>query len=115
MARPLKPPHEGRLKKFGLVVADWWAMLSYQEGKCALCLKTFTEKRRPHNDHNHATGEYRGLLCEPCNTKLGLDHEDAGWYFRAWQYLEDPPSRAVFPMCPRRHVDAPPWREAYPS
>jgi hypothetical protein len=37
---------------------------------CDICLRPFTAT--PHYDHNHATGEFRGWLCGPCNKALGL-------------------------------------------
>ena len=37
-------------------------------GRCQLCGK---HKKRLNIDHDHTTGEFRGLLCHPCNTGLG--------------------------------------------
>lgn len=104
-----KPPASSRLKTFGLSVADWWRALWWQNGKCAICAKRFTPKRRPQTDHNHATGEFRGLLCVFCNTELGFHHEDVDWFLNAWKYLTTPPARFIFTH-PRIHVDAPPAR-----
>jgi hypothetical protein len=42
-----------------------------QGGKCAICKKP-PGTRRFHLDHNHKTGEIRGLLCFSCNYKLGF-------------------------------------------
>ncbi len=43
-----------------------------QEHKCCIC----GEKNEIHKnlvvDHNHATGEIRGLICSPCNSALGF-------------------------------------------
>ncbi len=39
-----------------------------QEGKCGICKKAETEfKHRLSVDHNHRTGQVRGLLCYRCN------------------------------------------------
>lgn len=39
-----------------------------QQGKCAICKKPQTRfKRRLCLDHNHKTGQLRGLLCFYCN------------------------------------------------
>ena len=36
--------------------------------QCPICLQA----RRLVLDHNHATGEFRGEICNPCNSWLGL-------------------------------------------
>lgn len=106
-SRQLKPPAASRLDKFGLSVADWWAQLSAQDGKCAICKRRFTLSRLPHCDHNHRSGWFRGLLCNGCNQDLGMRHDDKDWYYSAWLYLEAPPANGVF-FVPRIHEDAPP-------
>lgn len=98
------------LRKFNMTFDDWLALKQYQGGKCHLCRKTFTKKRRPVIDHEHRTGYVRGLLCSPCNQALGVLHEDGAWLMRAARYLRKPP--AMFALTDRpRHVDAPPLPE----
>ena len=47
-------------------------MLDEQGGGCAICQKTPEENgRRLAVDHNHTTGDVRGLLCTQCNVGLG--------------------------------------------
>ena len=43
-----------------------------QEGRCAICW----QPADLHVDHNHETGEFRGMLCGPCNRGIGLFAED---------------------------------------
>lgn len=48
-----------------------------QGNVCAICGKPETVKRKGTTkrlsiDHNHKTGEIRGLLCSRCNMKLGV-------------------------------------------
>ena len=59
--------------RYGLSLADIAAILSAQDGRCALC-----KTDRPGGrygvfcvDHCHATGRVRGLLCHRCNVALG--------------------------------------------
>lgn len=103
-----KEPTAAALRKFGMSIDDYHRLLEAQGGKCYICKKTFTANRPPHRDHNHATGEVRGLLCSHCNTTLGYLHEDAEWLRNAFHYLIAPPSRGVFDV-PRLHSDAPPF------
>jgi hypothetical protein len=62
---------ERTLLKYNLTPAQFNTMLEAQNGVCALCEKTSKSKRSLHVDHDHETGEVRGLLCFSCNSKLG--------------------------------------------
>lgn len=48
-------------------------LLALSEGACDSCgdLWEPTMLRRHHVDHNHTTGEVRGILCNNCNIALG--------------------------------------------
>lgn len=63
-----------RFKKFNFTYEDYLNLLEEQGGKCAICPKT--ENQEYHKnfniDHDHKTGKVRGLLCNGCNTGLGL-------------------------------------------
>ena len=72
-----------RRKLYNLPPAEYQTLLESQDFKCALCHKP--ESTRSNNgevralavDHDHETGQVRGLLCFRCNTKLGiLEDED---------------------------------------
>lgn len=45
-------------------------LLEAQGGKCALCPRVPSPKRRLDIDHNHKTMKIRGLLCSRCNRAL---------------------------------------------
>jgi hypothetical protein len=60
------------LKKYGLTKEDYNRMFESQGGKCGCCNASHTEFRRGlHVDHDHVTGQVRGLLCTRCNPGLG--------------------------------------------
>jgi hypothetical protein len=74
------------LRKYGLAVEDFHNLVRIQENKCACCEDTFT--RTPHVDHNHETGEVRGLLCSNCNTMLGQAKDDPNRLEAGVAYLQ---------------------------
>lgn len=43
--------------------------LQKQDNKCKICKRELTN---PQVDHCHQTGQYRGILCIPCNNGLGI-------------------------------------------
>lgn len=45
------------------------------------------KKNRPCIDHDHDTGEVRGLLCNKCNFAIGLFRNDVGLLMKAMVYL----------------------------
>ncbi len=59
-------------------------MLAAQHGVCAIC------QTAPaiHVDHDHRTGQIRGLLCFRCNAALGQLADDPLVLRRAARYLE---------------------------
>lgn len=75
------------LKKYGLTVADYQALLDKQGGTCALCGVPPADGRRLAVDHDHVTGRVRGLLCQRCNGGLGALGDDVAGLQRAIAYL----------------------------
>ena len=59
-----------RLKRFGLTVATFDAMMLAQGGVCAVC-HAEPNGRQLDVDHCHAGGHVRALLCNRCNKLLG--------------------------------------------
>lgn len=78
-----------RLKKYGLSKDDFIAMLKKQNNSCAICetdnLGFYGEF---HVDHNHLTGEIRGLLCPKCNVGIGAFKDNIATIEDAINYLE---------------------------
>lgn len=65
--------------KYGLTLDAYAALLAKQGGGCAICQATIGEVKRNRRlfvDHDHQTGEVRGLLCGRCNTAIAYlrDH-----------------------------------------
>jgi hypothetical protein len=75
-------------RTFGITQADYDALLDAQGGGCAICGKR-PGKIALHVDHDHETGEIRGLLCVGCNNALGRFHDDVALLLRAIGYVED--------------------------
>lgn len=77
--------------KYGLSVERFQDLWQQQDGKCAICNKalSLTEKRGHAIDHNHETGEVRGLLCNSCNTGIGLLQDSETVLSSAIMYLRN--------------------------
>jgi len=73
--------------KFGITVEDYDLMLEQQNGKCAICKSEEPKGKRFSVDHNHKTGEVRGLLCNPCNMAIGLLKDSPKALKTAREYL----------------------------
>ena len=69
---PEKAKRGDRKKKlrdrYEITPEDYDRMLVEQDGCCAACGVVVVD---PDVDHDHSTGEVRGLLCGPCNRALG--------------------------------------------
>lgn len=74
------------LAKYGITRTEWAAMFAAQDGACAICTEPLGD--RPHVDHDHATGDVRGLLCPHCNWMLGNAKDSPANLRRAALYLE---------------------------
>jgi len=74
--------------RYGITLADYDEMLENQGGGCAICGKTPAEEGRHLSvDHDHETGEVRGLLCVDCNRGLGCFRDNSNLCRFAAQYL----------------------------
>ncbi len=79
-------------RKYGLTIAQYEGMLAAQKGICPICK---SDMNPPNIDHNHTTGEVRGLLCTVCNQGLGLFGDNVGRLRNAARYLEENDSHYV--------------------
>lgn len=66
-----------------LTPEDVECLIRRQGGVCMICLRASAE----HVDHDHLTGERRGILCFNCNVALGQFRDDPWVLRRAIEYL----------------------------
>jgi hypothetical protein len=74
--------------KYGLSEEEYLGMFESQNHCCAICKESFNNVRAC-VDHSHNTGDIRGLLCDKCNTGLGLFQENIQNLLNAIKYIED--------------------------
>jgi hypothetical protein len=75
-------------RRYGITLEEYDALFVRQSGTCALCQRP-PQRRRLAVDHDHETGEIRGLLCVTCNSMLG--HLEGRMNLdRVGKYLTDP-------------------------
>ena len=72
--------------KYKLTKKEYFDIYNKQNGGCALCRKNLYPPNRIIKtniqiDHNHETGEIRGMLCMNCNVNLG-------WYLKKKDRIE---------------------------
>lgn len=58
-----------------------------QNNKCAVCGEVLDMSYNTHLDHDHATGQWRSVLCGGCNAGLGNFRENPDYLLRAIAYL----------------------------
>lgn len=78
-------------RTYGITKADYEALYEYQGGVCFICRRATGRTKRLSVDHDHATGEVRGLLCGTCNKIVGHARDDVMFFLRGYAYLTLPP------------------------
>ena len=58
--------------RYGISQLEYEQKLESQKNVCAICETTWEAKHPLYVDHNHSTGQTRGLLCAKCNTQVGI-------------------------------------------
>lgn len=72
------------IRKYGITPDQITSMKIAQNNLCVIC------QSRPcvAVDHDHISGSVRAILCQQCNTVLGLMEENTTMLFRAIAYLK---------------------------
>lgn len=74
-----------RCRRVGITLEQYWEVMDRQQGICACCsINPATEL-----DHDHKTGQFRGILCQRCNLLIGwLERLPEGGIDRVEEYLK---------------------------
>ena len=73
---------------YGVTLEEYDLMLKESCGRCAICERQFGDaKNEPCVDHNHETGQVRGLLHRNCNVAIGLLDDNSKLTNLATEYL----------------------------
>lgn len=80
-------------KSYGISLEKYQEMLEQQGHVCAICKKPEQVVAKGKIkalavDHDHSTGEIRGLLCQACNKALGLLNDDISLFQESINYLQ---------------------------
>lgn len=78
-------------RTYGLTEEDYYKLLDKQGGGCAICGKTIEQEGKYLAvDHDHKTGEVRGILCGYHNKYTVGRHRDADLLRKVANYLDGP-------------------------
>lgn len=77
-----------RLKATGFTPEEFQEKLNNQGGVCAICGTDNPGKLDFCADHDHATGQKRGVICRKCNAGLGHFNDNVETIEAAIRYLE---------------------------
>lgn len=85
MTEPRKRRRAPRRHELGITLEEYEHLLELQGGGCGIC-GAEPKTRRLDVDHDHGTGEIRGLLCHTCNRRL-RGRVTVEWLLYAIAYL----------------------------
>jgi hypothetical protein len=79
-----------RATRFGITLDQYLEMVEAQNSQCAICSKPHSESKWQCLvvDHNHDTGNVRGLICHNCNKGIGHLQDNIEVLKNAVKYLE---------------------------
>jgi len=75
---------------YGITEEEYNSLFTTQQGRCKICGRHQSElESKLCVDHNHKTGQIRGLLCKKCNWALGLLNEDIQIINSMLEYIDE--------------------------
>lgn len=94
-SRPNYHRNRNLINRYGISGDEYQTLLANQNSACPICQVEISEileykgKRSVVVDHNHETGEVRGILCSGCNLVLGHARESTDVLYKAIVYLSE--------------------------
>jgi hypothetical protein len=82
-------------RTYGITADVYWQLYEFQGGTCYICRWAKGKTKRLCVDHDHETGEVRGLLCNRCNRMVGFARDSSEYFQRAADYLINPPYKRM--------------------
>tara|TARA_B100001057_G_scaffold434938_1_gene464927 strand:+ start:171 stop:773 length:603 start_codon:yes stop_codon:yes gene_type:complete len=79
-------------RKYGVPKGWYKEQIEKQGGRCRICgVKMLTPEHKKYLsvDHNHKTGAVRGVICNGCNTGIGMFKENPVFMEAAIRYLKE--------------------------
>jgi hypothetical protein len=73
---------------YDISIEDYNLLLESQNNKCKICKRKCSSGKSLAVDHNHDSGEVRGLLCKNCNIGLGMFFDNLDFLENAVLYLK---------------------------
>lgn len=73
-----------------------------RNSSCPICLRAYSDTIKPVVDHNHKTGEIRGVICAYCNHRIVGRHTDSDLLYRVACYLSGPHTGLIVPKKKRK-------------
>lgn len=84
-----RPWHTRHIERtYGISIDEYNRILMEQHGTCAICCGVPKGRKSLAVDHDHTTGQVRGLLCEKCNIGIGSFKDDPMLMQTAIAYLK---------------------------
>lgn len=87
------------LRVYGITKEQY---MELDKGYCPICLKHWDDRTRPCVDHDHTTGDIRGILCLYCNRYRVGNFRDPDLVYRIYEYLASPRKGWIAPKKKRQ-------------